>query len=62
MLAAVFERPVARDLQAHCLAEGVIVNAVDDYTLRLVPPLVIQADEIDRAVAGIKRAQANRAG
>ena len=62
MLAAVFEQPVARDLQAHCLAEGVIVNAVDDYTLRLVPPLIIQADEIDRAVAGIKRAQANRSG
>jgi acetylornithine/succinyldiaminopimelate/putrescine aminotransferase len=38
------------------------VNAVDDYTLRLVPPLVIDPDEIDRAVAGIKRAQANRAG
>jgi acetylornithine aminotransferase len=62
MQAAVFEQPVARDLQLHCLAEGVIVNAVDDYTLRLVPPLVIQADEIDRAVAGIKRAQANRSG
>jgi len=60
MQAAVFEQPVARDLQLHCLAEGVIVNAVDDYTLRLVPPLVISADEIDRAVAGIKRAQANR--
>jgi acetylornithine/N-succinyldiaminopimelate aminotransferase len=62
MLAAVLEHPVARDLQLHCLAEGVIVNAVDDYTLRLVPPLVIQAEEIDRAVAGIKRAQANRSG
>jgi acetylornithine/N-succinyldiaminopimelate aminotransferase len=62
MQAAVFEHPVARDLQLHCLAEGVIVNAVDDYTLRLVPPLVIDPDEIDRAVAGIKRAQANRAG
>jgi acetylornithine/succinyldiaminopimelate/putrescine aminotransferase len=35
----------------------VIVNAVDDRTLRLVPPLIIQPDEIERAVAALKRAQ-----
>jgi acetylornithine/N-succinyldiaminopimelate aminotransferase len=57
MQAVVFERPVARDFQTRCLAEGVIVNAVDDVTVRLVPPLVISADEIERAIAGMKRAQ-----
>jgi acetylornithine/N-succinyldiaminopimelate aminotransferase len=57
MQAAVFEQPVARELQLRCLDEGVIVNAVDDHTMRLVPPLVIQAGDIERAVAGIKRAQ-----
>jgi acetylornithine aminotransferase/acetylornithine/N-succinyldiaminopimelate aminotransferase len=59
MQAVVFEEPVARDVQARCLEEGVIVNAVDDRTLRLVPPLVIQPAEIDRAVDGIRRAQAS---
>jgi acetylornithine aminotransferase/acetylornithine/N-succinyldiaminopimelate aminotransferase len=57
MLAAVFDQPVAREFQARCLEEGVIVNAVDDRTVRVVPPLVITADEIERAVAGMKRAQ-----
>jgi acetylornithine aminotransferase/acetylornithine/N-succinyldiaminopimelate aminotransferase len=55
MQAAVFEEPIARELQSRCLEEGVIVNAVDDHTLRLVPPLVIQPDDIEQAVAGIKK-------
>ena len=57
MQAFVLEQPVAKDFQSRCLAEGVIVNAVDDETVRLVPPLVISADEIERAVAAMKRAQ-----
>jgi acetylornithine/N-succinyldiaminopimelate aminotransferase len=57
MQAVVFEEPVAREFQARCLETGVIVNAVDDQTVRLVPPLVISADEIDRAIAAMKRAQ-----
>jgi acetylornithine aminotransferase/acetylornithine/N-succinyldiaminopimelate aminotransferase len=58
MQAVVFDAPVARDFQSRCLAEGVIVNATDDRTVRLVPPLVISATEIDEAVARMKRAQA----
>lgn len=57
MQAFVLEQPVAKDFQSRCLAEGVIVNAVDDETVRLVPPLVISAEEIERAVAAMKRAQ-----
>ena len=57
MQAVVFREPVARELQSRCLEEGVIVNATDDQTIRLVPPLVITAAEIDRAVAAVKRAQ-----
>ena len=57
MQSVVFERPVAREFQARCLAEGVIVNATDDVTVRLVPPLVISAAEIDEAVTRMKRAQ-----
>jgi len=57
MQSMVFEQPVAREFQTRCLAEGVIVNATDDSTVRLVPPLVISAAEIDEAVARMKRAQ-----
>ncbi|MBO0685964.1 MAG: aminotransferase class III-fold pyridoxal phosphate-dependent enzyme, partial [Candidatus Dormibacteraeota bacterium] len=57
MQAVVFRDGVARDFQSRCLEEGLIVNATDDQTVRLVPPLVISADEIDRAVAAMKRAQ-----
>jgi acetylornithine/N-succinyldiaminopimelate aminotransferase len=58
MQSVVFDQPVAREFQTRCLAEGVIVNATDDATVRLVPPLVISAAEIDEAVARMKRAQA----
>ena len=58
MQSVVFEGPVAREFQTRCLAEGVIVNAVDDVTVRLVPPLVITAAEIDAAVERMKRAAA----
>src|SRR2546429_1275598 len=56
-LAAVFEQPVAREFQARCLEEGVIVNAVDEQTVRLVPPLVIGAGEIARATEAMRRAR-----
>jgi acetylornithine aminotransferase/acetylornithine/N-succinyldiaminopimelate aminotransferase len=57
MQAVVFRQPVARAFQARCLEEGVLVNATDDVTVRLVPPLVIGAGEIERALEGMKRAQ-----
>lgn len=58
MQAVVFEEPVARDLQLRCLEHGVIVNATDDHTLRLVPPLIITADQIEQAVRRLRGAQA----
>ena len=57
MQAVVFEQPGARDFQARCLEEGVIVNAIDDRTVRLVPPLVIRPDDVEEAVAAMRRAQ-----
>ncbi|MGH7863238.1 MAG: acetylornithine transaminase [Candidatus Dormibacteraceae bacterium] len=55
MQAVVLDRPVGRDFQNGCLEEGVIVNAVDDSTVRLVPPLTITAAEIDQATAVMGR-------
>jgi acetylornithine/N-succinyldiaminopimelate aminotransferase len=57
MQAVVFEEPVARRFQSRCLDEGVIVNAIDDNTVRLVPPLVISAGEIEQAAVRMRRAQ-----
>jgi acetylornithine/N-succinyldiaminopimelate aminotransferase len=61
MQAVVFEQPVAKELQSRCLEEGLVVNAVDDNTIRLVPPLILTAGEVDEAGAALKRAQKPRA-
>lgn len=39
------------EVQKRCAEEGVLVNCAADGNLRLVPPLVITPDEIDRACA-----------
>lgn len=49
MQAIEFEEPRAKPLQQACLDAGLVVNAVDDHTVRFVPPLIITAAEIDRA-------------
>jgi len=49
MLAFEFEEPKAKPFQNACLDAGLVVNAVDDHSVRLVPPLVIAARDIERA-------------
>ena len=56
MLGIGLSRDVARDVAAAALDEGLIVNAIGDRTLRLVPPLVITRDEVDEAVLRLGRA------
>ena len=51
-------RPVAGAVTRNALDEGVLVNAIGDRTLRLVPPLVISDEEIDEAVRRLHRAMA----
>jgi acetylornithine/N-succinyldiaminopimelate aminotransferase len=48
--------PRAKAVQQSCLEAGVIVNAVDDFSVRLVPPLIISHAEIDRAHLAIRQA------
>ena len=52
----------ARAVYADLLDQGLIVNAVDPSTIRLVPPITVTDDEIDEAVAliaaALQRAQA----
>jgi predicted acetylornithine/succinylornithine family transaminase len=49
MQAFQFEEPKAKPFQQACLDSGLVVNAVDDHSIRLVPPLIIKAAEIERA-------------
>ena len=51
MQAFEFEEAKAKPFQQACLEAGLIVNAVDDHSIRLVPPLIISAEQIDRAHA-----------
>jgi len=49
MQAVEFAEPRAKAFQQACLDARLVVNAVDDNTIRFVPPLIITTDQIDRA-------------
>lgn len=55
MQAAEFAEPHAKAFQQSCLEAGLIINAVDESSIRLVPPLIITAAEIDRAQATMRK-------
>jgi acetylornithine aminotransferase len=50
MQAVEFAEPRAKAFQQACLEARLVVNAVDDHSIRFVPPLIITADQIDRAL------------
>jgi acetylornithine/N-succinyldiaminopimelate aminotransferase len=56
MQAVVFEEARAKAFQARCLEERVVVNAVDDHTVRLVPPLILSAAQVEQAGTAMTRA------
>ena len=41
----------ARRVQSDCLSKGLILNAIGDSTLRLLPPLIVQQSEVDVAIS-----------
>ena len=49
MRGAQLDAPVAARVVEEALAEGLILNHVGDYILRMLPPLVITRDEVDEA-------------
>jgi predicted acetylornithine/succinylornithine family transaminase len=51
LLGAALHEPIAKDIAAECLRMSLILNSVNDSTLRLAPPLLVTDDEIDEAVA-----------
>jgi predicted acetylornithine/succinylornithine family transaminase len=56
MQAFEFAEPRAKAFQQSCLDAGLIVNAVDEHTVRLVPPLILTAAEIERAHSTMRQA------
>jgi acetylornithine aminotransferase len=56
MRGAVLDAPVARDVVRTCLQNRLIINATDEVTLRLVPPLIVTSDEVDSALAILRSA------
>jgi acetylornithine/N-succinyldiaminopimelate aminotransferase len=46
-------------VQAACVAEGLMAITAGDNVLRLAPPLVVTDSDIDQAVAMLRRAAAN---
>ena len=49
MRAFTFAEPVAKAFQNRCIENGVLVNATDENTVRMVPPLIISAADIEQA-------------
>jgi acetylornithine/N-succinyldiaminopimelate aminotransferase len=43
------DRPAA-DVMASCLERGLVVGTAGEQVLRLTPPLVVSADEVDEAL------------
>ena len=56
MVAVELEQLAAAEVAAACLQRGLLVNAVGERALRLLPPLVITEGEVDRAVAILEEA------
>jgi len=50
MVAAEFEKPIAKELAARALDSGLIVNPIGEHVLRMVPPLILSREHVDRAV------------
>jgi acetylornithine/N-succinyldiaminopimelate aminotransferase len=49
-------------VQAACIAEGLLAITAGDNVLRLAPPLVITDSDLEQAVAMLRRATAKCAG
>ncbi|PTL74170.1 acetylornithine transaminase [Rathayibacter caricis DSM 15933] len=58
LLGIALTEPVAAELAAAALAEGLIVNAANETSIRLAPPLIITADDVDDFAARFGRALA----
>jgi predicted acetylornithine/succinylornithine family transaminase len=54
--------PLAQQLGAAALEEGLLINPIGDRTIRLAPPLVISDEEIEQALGSLRRSFERVAG
>jgi len=50
MIGVKLDRPIARDVVLKSLDKRFITNATNDYTLRLVPPLIVSENQVEEAL------------
>lgn len=50
LLAMEFKHDLARDVVMGCLERGLLVNKLKSNALRFMPPLIVERDDVDRAV------------
>ena len=62
LVAVQFKDDIAGDLLTACLERGMLVNRVRPNTLRLMPPLTLTNEDMDRGVAILEDAIASVAG
>jgi len=55
MIGVLLQGTEARETASRALAEGLIVNPIGGETLRLLPPLIIEEDEVDQALTILRR-------
>ncbi len=56
MRGAILNRPIAREIVAACLKNGLIINATDESTLRFVPPLIITSGDVAESLQTLRDA------
>lgn len=60
MLGVRLSRPIAKETVLRALEHGLIVNAPDEFTLRLVPPLILTQEQAGEAVERLRAALEER--
>jgi acetylornithine/N-succinyldiaminopimelate aminotransferase len=50
LLAMEFDRDIAQDVLMACLKNGLLINRLKPNTIRMIPPLIISNDDVDKAV------------
>ena len=62
LLAAQLDQPVAKEVAARALEQGLLVNAVRPDAVRVAPPLLVRDEEIDAALGVLAGALADVMG
>ncbi|MFA5861831.1 MAG: acetylornithine transaminase [Candidatus Thermoplasmatota archaeon] len=52
----VLDEPIAKRVKADAEAAGLLVNAIGEHVLRLAPPLIVNAEQVDEAMSLLAKA------